>query len=44
VKERLSSYGVDVVDNVHPGGSDERELIAYIKRALGKIPSGFNNR
>jgi hypothetical protein len=36
VKEGLSGYGVDVVDNVHPGGLGERELIAYIKRALGQ--------
>jgi hypothetical protein len=36
VKEGLSGYGVDVVDNVHPGGPGERELIAYIKRALGQ--------
>ena len=27
LKERLSSYGVDVIDNVYLGGPGERELV-----------------
>jgi hypothetical protein len=34
-KERLAEYGVDVIDNVYLGGLGERELVAYVKRALG---------
>jgi hypothetical protein len=35
LKEGLSSYGIDVIDNVYLGGPGERELVAYVKRALG---------
>jgi hypothetical protein len=35
LKEGLSSYGVDVIDNVYLGGPGERELVTYVKRALG---------
>jgi len=35
LKEGLSSYGVDVIDNVYLGGLGERELVTYVKRALG---------
>jgi hypothetical protein len=35
LKERLSSYGVEVIDNVYLRGLEERELVAYVKQALG---------
>jgi hypothetical protein len=34
VKKQLSNCGIDVVDNVYPGGSGEQELITYVKRSL----------
>jgi hypothetical protein len=37
LKEGLSSYGVDVIDNVYLGGLGERELVTYVKRALGYV-------
>jgi len=33
LKEGLSSYGVDVIDNVYLGGPGEHELVTYVKRA-----------
>jgi len=30
VKRRLLNYGINVVDNVYPGGSGEQELPAYV--------------
>jgi len=34
VKERLRTFGVDVIDNVYPGGAGEKELVKYVKDVL----------
>jgi hypothetical protein len=34
VKEELSRYGADLIDNVHLGGQGEEELASYIKHIL----------
>jgi hypothetical protein len=34
LKKALSSYNIDIIDNVYPGGSGELELVAYIRRIL----------
>ena len=34
IKKRLSSFGIDVIDNVYPGGTGEKELVNYVKKAL----------
>jgi len=34
IKKRLSSFRIDVIDNVYPGGTGEKELVNYVKKAL----------
>ncbi|MCC6018871.1 MAG: hypothetical protein LM601_07565 [Candidatus Verstraetearchaeota archaeon] len=34
LKKALSSYNIDIIDNIYLGGSGELELVAYIKRTL----------
>jgi len=35
LKRELLRFGVDVIDGVYLGGPGERELVTYVKRALG---------
>ena len=34
LKKALSSYNIDIIDNVYPGGSGELELVTYVRRTL----------
>jgi hypothetical protein len=34
VKHKLNLMGVDVIDNVYPGGAGERELVDYVRSVL----------
>ena len=34
IKKRLSSFRIDVIDDIYPGGTGEKELVNYVKKAL----------
>jgi hypothetical protein len=36
VKKRLLNQGIEIIDNVYPGGYGEKELIDYIKHIINK--------
>jgi hypothetical protein len=35
VKNKLKSLGIEVIDNVYPGGDGEEQLVKYVKQVLG---------
>jgi hypothetical protein len=35
VKNELKSWGIEVIDNVYPGGGGEEQLVKYVKQVLG---------
>jgi hypothetical protein len=35
VKNELKSRGIEVIDNVYPGGDGEEQLVKYVKQVLG---------